>query len=132
MQNSLDAKTTVSQLKTIVDQFIAERDWHQFHNAKSLSMAIAVEAAELMEHFIWVENNSHLPQKTRQDIEHELVDILFAVLAFANRYSIDLTTAFLEKNKLRAEKYPAELARGKTDKYHVYKEYVEQKKKSNK
>lgn len=117
-----DKTTTINDLKQIVEKFVAERDWHQFHNAKNLSMAIAVEAAELMEHFIWAENATSFDEKKRTEIEHELVDILFAVLAFANRHAIDLVTAFNEKHKIRAEKYPVELAKGRSDKYHVYQE----------
>ena len=36
-------------------QFVAERQWHQFHTPKNLSMALAIEAAELMEHFQWLD-----------------------------------------------------------------------------
>lgn len=118
-----DTETTIGQLKEIVEKFIAERDWQQFHNGKNLSMAIAVEAAELMEHFMWAESaTTSFDEKKRTEIEYELVDILFAVLAFANRYNIDLTTAFLEKQKIKAEKYPVELAKGRSDKYHAYEE----------
>ena len=49
-----DAETTVVQLRQIVERFVAERDWHQFHTPKNLAMSLAVEAAELMEHFQWL------------------------------------------------------------------------------
>ena len=49
-----DAETTVAQLRQIVDAFVAERDWGQFHTPKNLAMSLAIEAAELMEHFQWL------------------------------------------------------------------------------
>lgn len=51
-----DKKTTVEELKTFIKEFKAARDWDQFNTPKNLSMAIAIEAAELMEHFMWTEN----------------------------------------------------------------------------
>ena len=38
----------------IIADFVAERDWSQFHSPKNVSMALAIEAAELMEHFQWL------------------------------------------------------------------------------
>ena len=49
-----DDATTVTELREIVRQFVRERDWQQFHSPKNLSMALAIEAAELMEHFQWL------------------------------------------------------------------------------
>ena len=55
-----DEQTTIAQLRELVDRFVGERDWHQFHTPKNLSMALAIEAAELMEHFQWLD-----PQESR-------------------------------------------------------------------
>ena len=46
--------TTVAELRKIIADFVAERDWSQFHSPKNVSMALAIEAAELMEHFQWL------------------------------------------------------------------------------
>ena len=51
-----DQSTTLAVLKDAMRQFVAEREWEQFHSPKNLSMGTAVEAAELMEHFLWVDN----------------------------------------------------------------------------
>jgi hypothetical protein len=48
-----DATTTIQELKGRVLEFARERDWEQFHAPKNLSMALAAEAGELMEHFLW-------------------------------------------------------------------------------
>ena len=49
-----DEQTTVNELKETVEQFVSERNWQQFHTPENISMALAVEAAELLEHFQWL------------------------------------------------------------------------------
>ncbi len=49
-----DTTTTVAALKQLVDDFVDRRDWHRFHAPKNLAMSLAIEAAELMEHFQWI------------------------------------------------------------------------------
>ena len=49
-----DSRTTLAELKQLVGDFVDRRDWQQFHSPKNLSMSIAIEAAELMEHFQWL------------------------------------------------------------------------------
>lgn len=48
-----DATETIQNLRTRIQKFVVERDWQKFHRSKNLVMAIAVEAAELMEIFQW-------------------------------------------------------------------------------
>jgi NTP pyrophosphatase (non-canonical NTP hydrolase) len=54
MSEQNDQTTTVAELRDVVQRFVDERDWKQFHAPKNLSMALAIEAAELMEHFQWI------------------------------------------------------------------------------
>ena len=116
-----DAETTLSEIKERVLAFARERDWEQFHSPKNLSMAIAAEAAELMEHFLW-----QSPEQSRTDlmeaalkakVEEELADVLIFAIEFANVSGIDLSRAITQKMKRNAEKYPVEKARGRSDKY---------------
>jgi NTP pyrophosphatase (non-canonical NTP hydrolase) len=111
-----DTETTVAALRELVEQFVAERDWHQFHTPKNLSMALAIEAAELMEHFQWL-----TPEQSREvagQPEHlaavgeELADVLCYGLALANELGLDLATALQQKMVKNAQKYPAERYRG--------------------
>ena len=44
----------VTGIQARLRAFAAERDWDQYHSPKNLSVALAVEAAELMEIFQWV------------------------------------------------------------------------------
>ena len=83
-----DAETTIDQLRQVVDRFVAERDWHQFHTPKNLAMSLAIEAAELMEHFQWITTEAsrevgNNPVK-KEAICDELADVLCYVCAIAN------------------------------------------------
>ena len=107
---------TLANLIAQVNQFAQERDWRQFHSPKNLSMALAVEAAELLEIFQWVESvESHtLSREQRAATEHEVADILLYLLRFCEMTNIDLIAAAEAKIKLNAEKYPVALAKGKS------------------
>jgi len=116
-----DATTTVAQLKDITAQFSRERDWEQFHAPKNLSMAIAAETGELLEHFLWVspEESRTLittPAK-RAKVQEELADIVILALQFANVSGIDLSSAIESKIARNAAKYPVAKAKGRSDKY---------------
>jgi len=117
-----DECTTLQQLKKRHVDFVSARDWNQFHIPKNLSMALAIEAAELMEKFQWVDNAQSwaVLQAERENIEHELADVLSYVIAFANACNIDLATAFERKMRLNEAKYPIDQAKGRTDKYTTY------------
>jgi NTP pyrophosphatase (non-canonical NTP hydrolase) len=113
----MDSQTTIAELQELVRQFVAERDWQQFHAPKNLSMALAVEVAELMEHFQWrdVEQSRRpaLEPVTLQAITDEMADVLCYVLAMANELEIDVGVALREKMKKNERKYPAGEFRGR-------------------
>ena len=105
-----DEQTTVRQLKQIVKQFVVDRDWQQFHTPKNISMALAIEASELMEHFQWLTAEESLslaqdPQKLA-DVGEELVDVVCYALALANRLELDLSAVFEQKMAKNRLKYP--------------------------
>ncbi len=111
-----DATTTIEELKALVREFVAERDWEKFHAPKNLSMALAIEVAELMEHFQWIsmEDSRELSREgpDREPIVEELADVLGYTLALSLALEVDLATAVREKMKKNALKYPAEKYRG--------------------
>ena len=116
-----DSTTTVSDLKNLCDNFAKERDWQQFHTPRNLSMSIAVEAAELMELFLWIQDGQeHLPADKREAIENELADVVRAALLLANGAGIDVAAAIERKVKKDASKYPVEKCRGKSNKWTDY------------
>ena len=105
-----DATTTFGTLKEAVRQFAAERFWEPYHSPKNLSMALAVEAAELMEPFLWVEPEAsrHLtadPAK-REAIADELADVTILLLNLSLSLDIDLSDAVAMKMRKNAVKYP--------------------------
>lgn len=112
-----DRTATVHELREAMRAFVAERDWQPFHSPKNLAMALCAEAAELMEHFLWMENaESHAAAADparRRDVADELADSLGVCLALANALGLDLSDAFLDKMQRNALKYPADRARGK-------------------
>lgn len=118
-----DDTTTLEQLKKAAATFVQERDWQQFHSPKNLSMDIAIEAAEIMEKFMWIKDDDSLQhfEKIRSEVEDELSDTLLAILCFANTCNIDLTSAFSKKLEEIKKKYPIEKVKGRADKYTAYK-----------
>lgn len=114
-----DVQTSIQMLRDAVDQMIAERDWHQFHSPKNLSMYIVGEAAELMEPFSWVDNQESFGvlEEKREAIEHELADVLIVCMAFANACKIDVAQAFMKKLEITKSKYPIEKSKGSYKKY---------------
>jgi dCTP diphosphatase len=112
-----DQDTTVDQLRREIAAFIRERDWEQFHDPKNLSMAIATEAAELMEHFRWAKNDASREMvkdaETRHAVAEELADILAFALSFANAADIDITSTLRAKMAKNARKYPADEYKGR-------------------
>jgi len=109
-------------LKQMVAEFVSEREWEEFHTPKNLSINIAVEAAELMEIFLWCTTEASLDilETRRADVEDEFADVLIGLVAFANAAQIDIFKAFSHKLKKTKEKYPIEAVRGKSDKYTQY------------
>jgi dCTP diphosphatase len=116
-----DATTTVQDLKDRMAEFVRERDWGRFHDLKNLSMAIAVEAGELMDHFRWVENaraaEVMADATTARDVRHEAADVLLLLLEFAAVAGIDLADAAAEKLAVNRSKYPVEKSRGRSTKH---------------
>ena len=111
-----DASTTVAELREIVRRFVDERDWRQFHSPKNLSMSLAIEAAELMEHFQWIDiaesrRAGDDPAKLAE-IREEIADVCCYLLALANELNLDLSAAVRDKMVKNAAKYPAEQSRG--------------------
>ena len=112
-----DANTTVAELRKIVADFVAERDWSQFHAPKNVSMALAIEAAELMEHFQWLttEDSRGLANDAEKlaAVGEELADVIGYSFALANELGLDVSSAIRAKMVKNAEKYPAEKYRGR-------------------
>ena len=106
-------------LQKALREFARERDWEQFHTPKNLATALSVEAAELLEHFQWLtdEQSRTLDDAKRTAVGEEIADVLLYLLQLADKLDIDPVQAAERKVRLNAEKYPADRARGRSDKY---------------
>ncbi|HLZ15068.1 MAG TPA: nucleotide pyrophosphohydrolase [Candidatus Saccharimonadales bacterium] len=97
-----DDTTTIQELKNLIVRFRDERGWRTHHSPKNLAMSIAIEAAELMEHFQWDDYSG----ANKQDIADELSDVLLYCLNLADVLDIDVATAYRSKLQRAIEKYP--------------------------
>lgn len=119
MADEAKSKTQLEEWREIVRRFAVERDWEKHHNPKNLAMCMAIEAAEVMEHFQWLPDvdSAKLSPEKHQAVAHELADVLMGVVRLADLLDIDLDAAFREKMALNCAKYPPEKVRGRALKY---------------
>src|SRR5947208_16558098 len=112
-----DSDTKLDDLKALVRHFVEERAWQPFHSPKNLAMGIAVEAAELMECFLWLDlpasYEAAQDAKKREAIADEMADVFCYLLNLSNVIGIDLSAALRAKLVKNAVKYPVELYKGK-------------------
>jgi NTP pyrophosphatase (non-canonical NTP hydrolase) len=117
MSTMPDATTTVAELRAAMARFVNEREWEQFHSPKNLAMALAAEAAELMEHFLWIDNDASRElvkdQASRDDVSDELADVAGVIFALCNALDLDLSDAVSRKMAKNVLKYPVEKCRGR-------------------
>jgi NTP pyrophosphatase (non-canonical NTP hydrolase) len=115
-----DSTSTVAELRNLVQQFVSERNWEQFHTPKNLAMSISIEAAELMELFQWTDadESAHRtaiePHRTR--LAEELADVLCYALSLANATGLDISEAIQSKLAKNRLKYPADEFRDRFEK----------------
>lgn len=116
-----DSTTTVQDLKKRLAEFIAERDWDQYHHPKEVAISLVVEAGELLEVFQWA--NKKPVAELKKDgkfmarVRDEIPDVLGYCLDLAARLDIDVSRAFFEKMEKNRRKYPVEKSKGNHKKY---------------
>lgn len=94
-------------------QFRDERDWKQFHNPKDLSLALSIEASELLEVFLWKSHEDADIEKVKE----ELADVFAYALLIADSYDLDVNEIVLEKIRKNEQKYPVGKSKGTAKKY---------------
>lgn len=111
----------IEKISNELTKFTVDREWDQFHSVKNLSMALNVEASELLEVSQWLteeqSNQIKNDPKLKAKMEDEVADIFVYLLRIVNKIGIDLESAVLNKLKKNAEKYPVELSKGNSKKY---------------
>jgi NTP pyrophosphatase (non-canonical NTP hydrolase) len=111
-------KTYAELLKKLII-FRQERNWEKFHKPKDLAMAAAIEAAELMEEFLWKTEEEVLAKvkNDRERVADEIADTVVYLMLLADDLGIDMYDAIERKMQKNAEKYPVDKCRGKANKY---------------
>lgn len=110
----------MDELINEIKEFIQVRDWEQFHAPKNLAMALSAEVAEIVEIFQWKRPDDTLNDAEQESLKQEIGDTLIYLLELSDKYEIDIIEAARYKLKINDKKYPAELARGKANKYTDY------------
>ena len=112
----MDDLTTVGALRAAVHNFVERREWYQFHTPKNLAMSIAIEAAEIMEHFQWLttdESAAAMQDPTlRSAVADELADVVIYCLSLANSAGLDVSTAVTDKLARNEDRFPVARVRG--------------------
>ena len=121
--SNVNSDSQFEQIRSDIRQFVAERDWGQFHTPKNLATALTVEAAELLEHFQWLQTGSRveLGEEKHRRVQHEMADVMVYLMHLAEQLEVDLFGAVREKMVLNRIKYPADQVRGDARKYDEYK-----------
>jgi len=93
-------------------EFVKERNWESFHNPKNLAAALSVEASELLEIFMWLNESQSLNlNPTRlQNVRDEIGDVFLYLIRLADVLNIDLLEAVQEKFAKVEQKYPLDKA----------------------
>ncbi len=110
-----DELTTVQYLKGVVEQFVADRGWHERLQPKDLTLGLEIEVAEIAEHFQF-KDDAEIEQelgdaRKRREIGYEIADVLYYLLALSSKLGIDISQTFLEKMDQVEQRAPVYLAR---------------------
>jgi len=103
----------MNEIIEALKKFRDERDWQQFHNPKDLSLALSIEAAELLEAFLW----KHPEDADLRKIREELADVFSFAFLLADACELNVRHIVLAKIKQNEEKYPVSKAKGTARKY---------------
>jgi len=99
---------SITELSQTLKRFAQKRDWEKFHNPKNLSMALSVEASELVEHFQWLtsEQSCNLNELKRKEVALELADIQIYLLRISEVLDVDLIASTYQKIAINEGRFP--------------------------
>lgn len=110
---ALQDMTDIQEMTDALIEFRDQRDWEQFHNAKDLALALNIEAAELLELYLWKSPEQANPEKLRE----ELADVIGYALLLAEKLGLDVKEIVMEKIRKNGIKYPVDKSKGNARKY---------------
>lgn len=110
---------SIADLTIRIRAFVAARDWEQYHNPKDMAVAIAAEAGELMQHFVWQqpEQIETRAAEKREEIASEIADVGILLFEMADLLGLKLGEVMEAKIARNEERYPADKSRGNNLKY---------------
>lgn len=110
---------SIAELTAQIQTFVDARDWRKFHNAKDLAVAIAAEAGELMQHFVWQQEEQieHRLENHREEIASEIADVAILLFEFADNLGMNLGDVMQAKIARNDVRYPVEKSKGNNLKY---------------
>lgn len=113
-----DHSTTIADLSARCRAFNDERDWSRYHSPRNLAMALTVEAAELLELYLWSSDDGPQPPVSSRDpkVAEEAADVMICLLNLCDQAGVDLAAAVQSKLAANAEKYPVATSRGRLEK----------------
>jgi dCTP diphosphatase len=113
------SEDSISRITTRIREFRDARDWQQFHAPKELAVAIAAEAGELLQHFVWqsAEQSHQRAIDRKEEIAGEMADVSILLFELADNLGIPLGEAILAKIDRNEERYPVSKAKGSNKKY---------------
>ena len=110
---------SISSLTTRIQAFVDAREWRKYHNPKDLAVAISAEAGELMQHFVWQQDEQieERVRRNRAEIASEIADVAILLFEFADNLGFKLGDVMADKLAHNEDRYPAAKARGNNLKY---------------
>ena len=110
---------SIAELTAQIQTFVDAREWRKFHNAKDLAVAIAAEAGELMQHFVWQQEEQieKRLEKNREEIASEIADVAILLFEFADNLGMNLGDVMQAKIARNDVRYPVEKSKGNNLKY---------------
>lgn len=113
-----------AEIRAKARQFASDRDWDQFHSPKNLAMALSGEVGELVEIFQWLteDQSRNLSPEQQKKVAHEIADVQIYLIRLGDKLGVDIPAAVSEKMALNEAKYPADVVRGRADKYTAYQD----------
>lgn len=110
---------SIQQLTSEICDFRDARDWGQFHGPKEMAVAIVAEAGELLQHFVWQDEDQSRARvaERRDELASEMADVAILLFEMADNCGVDLGAAMRAKLARNEERYPVSKARGSNRKY---------------
>lgn len=108
------SKDSLTDLTLKLKDFAVQREWEQFHSPKNLAMALSGECGELLEHFQWLTEQQSLSisDAKKQEVSHEMADILIYLLRLSERLDINLIDAVYAKMAINEKRFPVDKVKG--------------------